>query len=166
LSPSSFPEEGGWCKKCHQKKGDSRYQKPDSPLNGKKCPVCDTPIRGRMNRSFCSDTCRNKKSSLETKYNLTVQQYREMIDQHQGRCPICLKKAGKWHVDHDHRTRKVLGPVCSKCNMGALATTFHDPDFVRRLLDFLENPPTKALNIEAFVPEEYNKKSNIKINYG
>ncbi|MBK6731184.1 MAG: hypothetical protein IPG60_09545 [Bacteroidetes bacterium] len=29
----------------------------DSPL--KKCPECDEPIRGRIDKKFCSDMCRN-----------------------------------------------------------------------------------------------------------
>jgi hypothetical protein len=54
-----------------------------------------------------------------------------------------------------------MGTVCTACNIGALAYTFHDPAYVRRLLDFLEHPPALKLGIDIKAPESKVKPSNI-----
>ena len=143
-----------WCMDC-QNEGSKRgaWQNPDDELNGHVCPLCDTPIRGRHNRRFCSNTCKGRVAALKSQYGITPEQYRQMVDDCAGRCPICLKRPTLWNVDHAHKTKQVMGAVCTACNVGALAFTFHDVEFVRRLLDFLENPPALRLGIDVQAPE-------------
>lgn len=65
--------------------------------------------------------------SLKTEYGLPKTDFLRMYREQKGRCKICVtrirtaKTAGDLatlHVDHDHRTGKVRGLLCPKCNHG------------------------------------------------
>lgn len=62
------------------------------------------------------------KSHLKKTYNLTLEQYDEMICQQGYRCAACKsedtgRKSDHWTVDHDHVTGKVRGLLCHRCNV-------------------------------------------------
>lgn len=63
----------------------------------------------------------NRKSDLK-KYGITIEQYEKMEKSQKGVCAICKKsepnKYKKLAVDHCHKTGKVRGLLCSKCNNG------------------------------------------------
>jgi hypothetical protein len=151
-----------WCMDCqNQHMRAHRFQNEDDEPNGHICPVDDRVVRGHSNRRFCSSRCKEKVQSLKRNFGLTIEQFRQMVEAANGRCPICEKRPTEWHVDHDHGSGKVMGVVCAACNVGALASTYHDPAFVRRLLTFLEAGPALALGIDVTVPEGATKPSNI-----
>lgn len=166
---SSFAKDGTfhsglhpWCKGCKTKHDPStKFQDPEAPLNGNVCPLCDTPCRGRASRKYCSDQCRNRCAGLASNYGMSVADYRRLVEDAQERCPICLNRPSQWHVDHNHRTGMATGIVCASCNVGALAGTFHDVEFVRRLLAFLEETPCERLGIVAEAPEGATRPSRI-----
>lgn len=62
------------------------------------------------------------------RYNLTSQQYAELVDKHQGKCPLCLTRKADV-IDHDHDCcpgrqscgKCVRGVICKQCN-AALGT--------------------------------------------
>lgn len=144
-----------WCKDCQMEGTQSvHFQNPDDPPNGYICPMDDVPVRGHKNRRFCSRSCKERAAALKRQYGLTPAQYRAMVDAMEGKCPLCGNRPTQWHVDHDHKTGRVMGVVCAACNVGALAHTYHDPAIVKRLLVFLEESPAARLGIEAFAPEE------------
>lgn len=150
-----------WCKLCVSRyRIDKQFQDPEATPTGHVCPMDDTIIRGHTNRRFCSDKCKGRASVLRMKYNLTPQQYRSMIPA-DGRCPICRHKPTLWNVDHNHRTNQIMGLVCTKCNIGALASTFHDIGFVERLAAFLQNPPALAVGIDAQANPENIKSARV-----
>jgi hypothetical protein len=111
-------------------------------------------------------TCKDKVRSLKVKFNLEVAEYRALVEATGGRCPICTNRATQWHVDHNHKTRRVTGVVCSACNVGSLAMTFHDIEYVHRLLAYLENTPAQRLGIEALAPEGANRPSALHKRWG
>jgi hypothetical protein len=45
-----------------------------------------------------------------------------MLQQQHNRCKICNKELYKPHIDHNHKTGKIRGLLCYKCNhaMGLL----------------------------------------------
>lgn len=69
-----------------------------------------------------------RKSALKHNYGLTVEDYNRILKQQYGVCAICNKpetqhscpkgKVDSLRVDHDHKTGKVRGLLCSKCNFG------------------------------------------------
>lgn len=151
-----------WCMDCQQAGVKAAgFQNPEDPPNGHVCPMCDTPVRGHRNRRFCSNGCKDRTSRLKHSYNLTPQQYRRMVDAMEGRCPLCRNRVTQWHVDHAHKGGRVMSVVCAACNVGALAMTYHDVEYVERLLDFLRNPPALGVGVDVHVPEGSTKPSNL-----
>lgn len=139
-----------WCMTCqndHYK--EHRFQDETAPPNGHTCPVDDRIVRGHANRRFCSARCKEKASSLRQNFSLSIEDYRRLVDDANGRCPICQRRPTEWHVDHDHGTGLVMGVVCSACNTGGLAMTYHDANYIRRLLVFVESSPASRLGIVA-----------------
>ena len=63
---------------------------------------------------------KNRRSSrLWHKYKLTLEQYDEMFEQQNGVCAICSGvnlDGRRLVVDHDHKTNKVRGLLCTGCN--------------------------------------------------
>jgi ubiquitin C-terminal hydrolase len=55
---------------------------------------------------------------LRSTYNITVDQYDEMLAAQGGGCKICGASSTTYslHVDHDHETGKVRGILCATCN--------------------------------------------------
>lgn len=168
-APSSFVNDASrpdgkfpWCSDCQNEATKaSWFQDPNDPPNGFVCPLDDVPVRGHRNRRFCSAYCKNRVAALKKNFDLSVEQYRSLVAQTEGRCPLCQNRVHTWHVDHNHRTREVMGVVCAACNVGALAGTYHNVEYVRRLLAFLENSPAAQLGIQVLVPEGKNKPSNL-----
>ena len=52
---------------------------------------------------------------LQKKYNLTIEEEREMAENQDHRCLICLSTL-PLYVDHCHKTGKVRGLLCRDCN--------------------------------------------------
>jgi Recombination endonuclease VII len=58
-----------------------------------------------------------KKKDLWDRYKLTVEQYESMLAACNGFCPVCSRAFGKKpHVDHCHKTGRVRGILCFRCN--------------------------------------------------
>ena len=135
-----------YCAACHILKQKSyKKQAVDGELNGKRCKLCLVEVRGHANRQFCSNYCKNRTAALAKKYDLSPEDYRKLLDDCGGRCPICRSKPKNWPIDHNHKTLAVLGPVCARCNVGLLAYSNHDLETARRLVAFLEHPPTERV---------------------
>jgi hypothetical protein len=61
-----------------------------------------------------------RNSFLKTKYGITLDDYKKMLEDQNGLCLICgidTPRGNKsWHVDHCHKTGKVRGLLCNYCN--------------------------------------------------
>jgi hypothetical protein len=151
-----------WCKSCQGETGLVKHFQPfDGKLNGYNCPMCDVPIRGHKTRRFCSNTCKEKAAALRNNYGLTIAQFRQLIQDANGHCPICRCKPKTWHVDHNHKTKRVTGVVCHQCNIGILAGSHHSLEKSKSLVVFLEQTPAERLGIVACVPEKANQPSQL-----
>lgn len=52
-------------------------------------------------------------------YGITPEDFERLWTQQSGRCPLCekrLRPGRQTHIDHDHRTRRVRGLLCQRCN--------------------------------------------------
>lgn len=64
-----------------------------------------------------------KNTRLQRLYGITLVQYNQMCVQQKNRCKICFRppKALPLYVDHDHKTGRVRGLLCFRCNHRLLA---------------------------------------------
>ena len=61
-----------------------------------------------------------RKQDLKKSYNITLEDYDHMFEQQKGVCAICGKvdvTGRRLAVDHDHKTGKVRGLLCTRCNV-------------------------------------------------
>ena len=59
---------------------------------------------------------RIKEQHLLRVYNLTLKKFEKMIEKQNNKCAICNVYMDKPFVDHCHKTGKVRGLLCHKCN--------------------------------------------------
>ncbi|MCJ7828710.1 MAG: endonuclease VII domain-containing protein [Dehalococcoidia bacterium] len=85
-----------------------------------------------------------RKTEMKRKFNITIEQYEQMFESQNGCCAICGKlevienKYGiiRLAVDHDHKTDKIRGLLCVRCNvkLGIL----EDKDFCEKVEKYLK----------------------------
>lgn len=85
-----------------------------------------------------------RKHQFRTRYDLTLEQYDNMVAQQAGKCLVCgvvpklTKRTSKGlHVDHCHKSGKVRGLLCHQCNC-AIGLLKEDTNRIRRLLEYIE----------------------------
>jgi len=126
------------CKKCGEEK----------PL------VAFNESIGRSNRLYYRRICRTcenkyKRSmrqyyNLQNNYGINEAQYELMLKSQSDVCAICgqpetIKRHGKIQflsVDHNHKTSKIRGLLCHKCNVRL--AVFEDEDFKQKAIAYLE----------------------------
>ena len=85
-----------------------------------------------------------RKYDLKKSYNITVEQYDEMLLKQNSCCAICkrhksevtVKRKNHLCVDHDHNTGKIRGLLCDKCNRG-IGLLCDNVDILRNAIEYL-----------------------------
>ena len=107
------------CRTCHNSKSyESRHKNPRHATRN---------ARYQYNRE------RNL-----AKYGLDEEKFQARLDE-QGGCGICLRTepvGNGWQVDHDHKTGRVRGILCSNCNT-ALGKFQDDPEIMKRAIEWI-----------------------------
>jgi hypothetical protein len=77
---------------------------------------------------------------LKRTYGISEADYYHLLLAHDGRCWICDKppKKRRLHVEHDHKTGRIRGLACWKCNRG-LSQYSDEPATLRAAADYLES---------------------------
>jgi Recombination endonuclease VII. len=100
-------------------------------------------------RSFNAKNPHIKKNGrLKAEFGITLEQYNQILEKQSGRCAICetkvtgVKERGKrehsLYVDHDHKTGKVRGILCNRCNFG-IGQFKDDPQLLQKAAEYLVN---------------------------
>ena len=81
-------------------------------------------------------------SSIEYRYGITIVERDRILASQGGHCAICPSedsdiKGRRLHVDHCHKTKRVRGLLCTRCNL-AIGQMLDDPALLRRAADYLE----------------------------
>jgi hypothetical protein len=86
------------------------------------------------------------KSKNLRQYGITLEAYETLLETQQNLCAICRKpeiqptKHGdgtrELSVDHDHRTGRVRGLLCNRCNI-RLGMVDDDLELLRKMIDYL-----------------------------
>lgn len=80
--------------------------------------------------------------NLKTKYGITHEQYEELLRRQRGRCALCRSdkphaRYGRFHIDHCHKTDRIRGLLCAKCNLG-LGSLGEDVGLLYRAIDYIQ----------------------------
>ncbi len=85
----------------------------------------------------------SRKSHLKTKYGITLEDYNAMLIAQENKCAICKgfethDKHGVLAVDHCHKTNKIRGLLCFKCN-SVLGSVNDNIDILKQMINYLNN---------------------------
>ena len=136
---------------------------PDIPEGHKFCRTCQTikPISEfgirRAARDGLMSACRSCRSDLgrrdhlKRSYDLTEEEVAAMYDVQEGVCAIC-RTAPAVHVDHDHKSGRVRGMLCFRCN-AALGQFGDAPGVLIAGARYLMTSERKRFGVEFFLAE-------------
>lgn len=116
----------GWCKTCRVS-----YQTSDG----------NKKIKRRIDeerRKTKKHKIRMRTWTFKKKYDLTLAEHESIYISQNGKCAICKQVVAydKIHTDHDHKTGKVRGLLCGRCNL--FLAGFDDEDFYSAAIKYLE----------------------------
>ncbi len=78
-------------------------------------------IRARMNAWNKANKDKRKHYALKEKYDLSLEEYNQMLSDQGGCCKICNRHSSLFkkalNVDHCHKTGKIRGLLCKDCNL-------------------------------------------------
>lgn len=122
------------CSKCGVEKEPSAFGKHKGTKDGLR-PECKDCRSGRP-----YDPKRQLNNHLKSKYNITLDDYDNMLKEQGGVCALCGTnepgKQGRFVVDHNHDTGEVRGLLCNQCNVG-LGALQDSPTLLLKAADYL-----------------------------
>lgn len=79
--------------------------------------------------------------ALVKAYGITLDQYNQMLNAQNSVCAVCLyketsKRNTRLCVDHDHKTGKIRGLLCNRCNR-SLGLLQDSPNVIKSLLEYI-----------------------------
>lgn len=123
------------CLKCKKEKLTSKFYKSKQHVNGYAgwCKSCESSSRKKSYNSV------SRVYYLKKLYGISVSDYEKMLKSHNNGCWICGSKPKKRRlaVDHSHKTGKVRGLLCMRCNRG-LSWFSDDPIKLKSAAAYLE----------------------------
>lgn len=109
------------CKICQIVKEASEFDRdPKGVVIRKECKACRIEKRKKFDSRFGPGL---RKRRLVYKYGITVEDYDRMQSDQNNLCLLCCRpNKNFWGnnlvIDHCHKTGKVRGLLCDKCNKG------------------------------------------------
>lgn len=102
------------CIKCNQEKQATDYYIRKNKSNNNICKKCSV-------QRWRNDPDSKRNSQLKNRHNITLIQYNQMFTNQSGNCAICninqIKLKRRLAVDHCHKTGKIRGLLCERCNV-------------------------------------------------
>ena len=96
----------------------------------------------------------DKKHSLRYHYGLSIIEFNNILLAQNNRCAICnepldLQNSKNVHIDHDHKTGKIRGILCQKCNL-AIGLLRDNPEYTKRATEYLERDKYPHKGIDTY----------------
>lgn len=110
------------------------------------------PTNRKMRRRF---KLQRRLNNVEITYGLSQEDYLSKINDQKNLCAICkTKNVGKvLCVDHDHKTGKVRGLLCTNCNVG-LGNLKDNIQILQSAIEYLQNYSTAESGIKNYSLEK------------
>jgi hypothetical protein len=89
---------------------------------------------------------RLKNNELKTNYMIDINIYKSMLKNQDNKCLICnnkFKNSRDTHIDHCHKTKKVRGLLCSRCNCG-IGLLREDINILENAIKYIKHYEVKA----------------------
>jgi hypothetical protein len=106
----------------------------------KKCLTAKTQAWATLNPARWNSS--RWASHLRKSFGITVEQYDAMLARQRGACAICRIRSTdsprRLHVDHDHKSGRVRGLLCYRCNTG-IGVFLEDSARLRAAIRYLRN---------------------------
>jgi hypothetical protein len=106
-----------------------------------KCKECDhirTTKYAQKNKTELSKKAMTRQRLI--RYGLTKEEHNAMVLLQNNVCAICNEPNGKTlHVDHDHKTGRVRGLLCTRCNSG-IGFFKDDINYLANAIKYLTSP--------------------------
>jgi hypothetical protein len=104
------------------------------------CEFCGSEQTKRSTKHRWCDSCVRPTSfrfdrGLLIKYGLSWREYDDMMSKQDRKCLICMQIPKRYNVDHCHKTGKVRGLLCSRCN--GVLEFIEDKERLSRALKYL-----------------------------
>lgn len=142
-------ENERWCGRCKSVKTPADFFKNvrATKSGGLQiiCKECSHKVQTAWRQANMAKSRRyNLKSRLRDQYGVTLAEYDALMEAQGHRCAICLGperivvngSVRAMGVDHDHRTGRVRGLLCSDCNRG-LGFLKDDAVILGRAIEYL-----------------------------
>jgi hypothetical protein len=69
-----------------------------------------------------NNSLKKKNTDIKRKYGITLEEYNIIHNKQENKCLICGKHQSEikipFAIDHNHKTGKIRGLLCGKCNLG------------------------------------------------
>ena len=82
-----------------------------------------------------------RKSTIRRRYSVEIEKVEALLREQQEKCAICGVPQNKLDrrlaIDHNHKTGKIRGLLCSNCNNG-LGRFKDNKDFLKQAINYLE----------------------------
>lgn len=120
------------CGKC----GKTRLIKQFTSPRGRVCKPCQKEARRSTAR----------KKHLDETYDLSQEEYDELLAAQDGGCAICGgKRQYNLQVDHCHKIGILRGLLCKRCNKRLLPACKDSVEILKAAIEYLENPPAQQV---------------------
>ena len=99
------------------------------PISNSYCKQCNRSYTNERSKKYIKNHPElkdyrrqlNRKAQFKKKYKITLEDYNRILEEQRKVCKICgglqiVKNRKYLYVDHDHKTLKVRGLLCSNCN--------------------------------------------------
>jgi hypothetical protein len=79
----------------------------------------------------------NTRKQQVAQYGITIEEYNRLFKLQNGKCAICnVTQEKSLDVDHCHKSNKVRGLLCRKCNLG-IGFMQDSPDICKKASEYL-----------------------------
>jgi hypothetical protein len=134
------------CPKCELTLSLDKFPKNSQTKDGFHC-YCKPCKKDYSLTWYHANPDKAKNSRLKGTFGITLGDYDNLLKAQNGCCAICQTNTptgiGGFHVDHCHKTNKIRGLLCSKCNH-ALGLFNDNQTNLRKAIEYLNRAENKG----------------------